>query len=47
MTLLEIVGADREERDLLRLARPAIDDAAAVEPTHEADGTGVHVAQKR
>ena len=39
--------AGGEQRDLLRLARPAVDDRAAVQPAHEADRARLDVAQER
>jgi hypothetical protein len=39
--------AGGEQRDLLRFAGPAVDDRAAGEPAHEADGARFDVAQKR
>ncbi len=39
-------GARRQQRNLLRLPRPAVRDRAAVQPTDETDRPGVDVAQE-
>ena len=40
-------GAGGEERYLLLLSRPAINDCAALQPAHHADSSGFDVPKKR
>ena len=47
IALLDSVVPGGEQRDLLRLAGPAVDDGAAVQPAHHANGSRLDVAQER